>query len=294
MSPESQGCSSTHVNTTEVELQPRTSRQAIAVPEDHNDAVGLEPSQAESCDGQPFASHNATSERPRSREQTSDGVSATPAGEMGSTSRDVQLDSTAASVSEDVGLEADAAVAAQRHSSQNGISENERLSPQVERMLLNGIRDEILYQLGVTAEGTQDILMDDSGTRTMRFQFGVGVNETVELAWGSLSRTKKDIEVARVERMIRGAWTKSRLIPRLVEQHIIESGGRSPAIKAQWSSVGKVYQDELNSIGQGPFATVLFRDILYSGYESLWHSWCYVSRGRLSARRDQKVGSYNH
>ncbi|KAH7472873.1 hypothetical protein FOMA001_g11862 [Fusarium oxysporum f. sp. matthiolae] len=289
MSQESQGQGSTNNDIIGFEHQPTVTAQAVAISQGSNDTKGLEPSQADICRAQIFAPQYTSSEGPQVMEETSDHASNTTVPEIGSMSQSVHLNPDSASLPEDDPLKASAVSGAQGNSNQNIASDNKRLSPQVERILLDAIRDEMLFRIGATPKGAQHIEIYDFQTRPTRLQFGISVDEIAELPWGSVSRAMKAIDAARVERMIRGAWPKSRGIPRVVEQYIVESDGLSPAIKAQWSSVGKVYQDELDAAGRNLFARIRSRDILCFGYESLWHSWCYASRSDLRTRRDQKA-----
>ncbi|KAH7240744.1 uncharacterized protein BKA55DRAFT_518677 [Fusarium redolens] len=200
---------------------------------------------------------------------------------MESANPSVQLNSAGASLVEDVRLERGAAPAPQRQSGQNRIGEIERLSPQIERMLLDKIRDKMMYELGVTKESVTGISISDTETRTFRFHFGSAVNETVELGWLTEMGIKK---AARIEQAFRDAWPEDR---KWSKAYVVESDGRSPAVLAHWSSVGKVYQDDLKAIYQN--RNLPPANPLYPGYEGLWHSWCYAARAALKERRERMV-----
>ncbi|KAI7764822.1 hypothetical protein LZL87_004027 [Fusarium oxysporum] len=187
MSKESQDQRSTKDNTIEVKLQPRSNTQATAVAEGHDDTESLERPQADICDDQ--ASQCSAIGRPRSLVQTSDQASDTPGRDMGSTNQSVQVNPTGASLSADIQMEADAALAAQSRGSENVTGETDCLSPSVERILLDAIRDGVLFKLGVTTKVADNILITNFGSRTMRFQFGVDVKEIVELSWEAVIYT---------------------------------------------------------------------------------------------------------
>ncbi|EWY85762.1 hypothetical protein FOYG_12871 [Fusarium oxysporum NRRL 32931] len=203
---------------------------------------------------------------------------------MGSTNQSLQVNPTGASLPADVQLEAGAALATQSHGSENVAVENDRLSPNVERILLDAIRDGVLFMLGVTTKVAENILITNFGSRTMRFQFGVDIKEIVELSWEAVGETGKRNEDTRIEQALRSAWPKSRE-NEWIRQYLIESDGCSPAIKAPWSSLVEVYQDDINVFDrtksvmhENPFSAVRHRGTLYSRYESLWHSWCFAAR----------------
>ncbi|EMT65596.1 hypothetical protein FOC4_g10007699 [Fusarium odoratissimum] len=259
MSRDSRDHSSTHDCTTEVELYPRTTTQAIAVTEGHNGEGSLRPSQGDICHGQSSASQSSTPERLQSLAQTSDQVSDTQVRDMGSTNR---------------------------HTSQNVTVENERLSPQVERMLLDAARDKMLFMLGATNQDPGNISISDYGFKTMHFKFDVRGSKPVKFGWESLSESADGIEAAQVNKAILDAWPETRESG-WVSQDIIESDGRNPAIKVQWSSVGKAYQDDLNAVDKGPLAETRRDNIVSCGFESLWHSWCYAAKRERYKR--QKV-----
>ncbi|KAM0084127.1 hypothetical protein ACKRZS_003672 [Fusarium odoratissimum] len=250
MSRDSRDHSSTHDCTTEVELYPRTTTQAIAVTEGHNGEGSLRPSQGDICHGQSSASQSSTPERLQSLAQTSDQVSDTQVRDMGSTNRPAKSSSSKPPLSEDFGLEAGAAAAVQGHTSQNVTVENERLSPQVERMLLDAVRDKMLFMLGATNQDPGNISISDYGFKTMHFKFDVRGSKPVKFGWESLSESADGIEAAQVNKAILDAWPETRESG-WVSQDIIESDGRNPAIKVQWSSVGKAYQDDLNAVDKG-------------------------------------------
>ncbi|EXL91843.1 hypothetical protein FOIG_14952 [Fusarium odoratissimum NRRL 54006] len=277
MSRDSRDHSSTHDCTTEVELYPRTTTQAIAVTEGHNGEGSLRPSQGDICHGQSSASQSSTPERLQSLAQTSDQVSDTQVRDMGSTNRPAKSSSSKPPLSEDFGLEAGAAVAVQGHTSQNVTVENERLSPQVERMLLDAARDKMLFMLGATNQDPGNISISDYGFKTMHFKFDVRGSKPVKFGWESLSESADGIEAAQVNKAILDAWPETRESG-WVSQDIIESDGRNPAIKVQWSSVGKAYQDDLNAVDKGPLAETRRDNIVSCGFESLWHSWCYAAK----------------
>lgn len=243
MSKESQDQRSTKDNTIKVELQPRSNTQATAVAEGHDDTESLERPQVDICDGQAFQC--SAPGRPRSLVQTSDQDSDTPGRDMGSTNQSLQVNPTGASLPAVVQLEAGAALATQRHGSENVAIENDRLSPNVERILLDAIRDGVLFMLGVTTKVAENILITNFGSRTMRFQFGVDIKEIVELSWEAVGETGKRNEDTRIEQALRSAWPKSRE-NEWIRQYLIESDGCSPAIKAPWSSLVEVYQDDIN------------------------------------------------
>ncbi|KAK2927018.1 Mg2 transporter protein, CorA-like/Zinc transport protein ZntB [Fusarium oxysporum f. sp. vasinfectum] len=247
MSRDSRDHSSTHDCTTEIELYPRTTTQAIAVTEGHNDEGSLRPSQGDICHDQSSASQSSTPERLQSLAQTSDQVSDTQVRDMGSTNRPAKSSSSKPPLSEDFGLEAGAAVAVQGHTSQNVTVENERLSPQVERMLLDAVRDKMLFMLGATNQDPGNISISDYGFKTMHFKFDVRGSKPVKFGWESLSESADGIKAAQVNKAILDAWPETRESG-WVSQDIIESDGRNPAIKVQWSSVGKAYQDDLNAV----------------------------------------------
>ncbi|KAK2126387.1 hypothetical protein NOF04DRAFT_1249668 [Fusarium oxysporum II5] len=289
MSRDSRDHSSTHDCTTEVELYPRTTTQAIAVTEGHNGEGSLRPSQGDICHGQSSASQSSTPERLQSLAQTSDQVSDTQVRDMGSTNRPAKSSSSKPPLSEDFGLEAGAAVAVQGHTSQNVTVENERLSPQVERMLLDAARDKMLFMLGATNQDPGNISISDYGFKTMHFKFDVRGSKPVKFGWESLSESADGIEAAQVNKAILDAWPETRESG-WVSQDIIESDGRNPAIKVQWSSVGKAYQDDLNAVDKGPLAETRRDNIVSCGFESLWHSWCYAAKRERYKR--QKVNLY--
>ncbi|SCO89978.1 uncharacterized protein FRV6_14106 [Fusarium oxysporum] len=270
MSKESQDQRSTKDNTIKVELQPRSNTQATAVAEGHDDTESLERPQVDICDGQAFQC--SAPGRPRSLVQTSDQASDTPGRDMGSTNQRLQVNPTGASLPADVQLEAGAALATQSHGSENVAVENDRLSPNVERILLDAIRDGMLFMLGVTTKVAENILITNFGSRTMRFQFGVDIKEIVELSWEAVGETGKRNKDTRIEQALRSAWPKSRE-NEWIRQYLIESDGCSPAIKAPWSSLV-----EKSVMHENPFSAVRHRGTLYSRYESLWHSWCFAAR----------------
>ncbi|KAL5589154.1 hypothetical protein FOBRF1_015682 [Fusarium oxysporum] len=178
------------------------------VAEEHDDTESLERRQVDICDGQAFQC--SASGRPRSLVQTSDQASVTPGRDMGSTNQSLQVNPTGASLPADVQLEAGAALATQSHGSENVTVENDRLSPNVERILLDAIRDGVLFMLGVTTKVAENILITNFGSRTMRFQFGVNIKEIVELSWEAVGETGKRNEDTRIEQALRSAWPKSR------------------------------------------------------------------------------------
>ncbi|EWZ95785.1 hypothetical protein FOWG_03340 [Fusarium oxysporum f. sp. lycopersici MN25] len=282
----SQDQSSTNDRPTEIELQSRATTQATAMTERRDKMKSLESPQAEVCDDQTSTSQYSFSELPGSLEQISNQATDASVRDMASTNQSVQLHSNRASLSQVDQLEADAAVAAQCISSQDTLGENECLSPQVERRLLNAIRDKILSMLGTTMEGHRAIFIYDLMSTKVRFQFSV--NETVDLVWRDKAGTLEGIEAARVEQAIREAWPKSRNVS-WVKQNVVESDGRNPAVEVPWPSVAKVYQDERNAIERNPFDTIRWRGITYSGYESLWHSWCLAARRELEERLESQT-----
>ncbi|KAF9770128.1 hypothetical protein IL306_012361 [Fusarium sp. DS 682] len=191
--------------TTDVELQPRTA-VSVTIPaiERPSDTKNMEFPKTGIPDGQMFGEQSPSSEHSQHLERTSHEVGDTPFRTIGSASQSVQSASNEAPAPEEIGMDAEVSLEVQSHSSQRVTGESERLSPKVERMLLEAIRDKILFELGATTEDVRDIVICDYGSSTMRFKFGPRDTETVELVWGSESRSKKGNQAARAAEKILG------------------------------------------------------------------------------------------